>query len=490
MGLTLTTAQRTICLVAFDGFEPCELDDEHQAAAVQIFGPVERIPQAARKILAAVCGARGGKTYILSAMYSLWRMLTADLSLLAAGETAFAPVVAPDKKTARQVLAYVRGAVENHPELSGTVESSSEDSIALRRSDGRVVALEVLAASRGGAALRGRSMVSAVLDEAAFFRDQEAKVNDVDIFDAVHARVIPGGMVVVASTPWAETGLLHKFYADNFGDPRTALVAHASTLLLRDNDPDYVEMVEAVRAVDPLKADREYDAKFTPVGSGLFFSPVSIDRAVTDEPLEKLRPANGYTGRLGFGGDLGLRHDSSALVVLHEYGDEVHVVEVLEIQPTRDAPLRLSAVCRDFAEVILRHTGSSFIADQHAIDPAREFIAPHEIAIEEAPAGQAGKVDTYTIARQALHSGRVRIPRRYEKLARQLREVIGRPLPGGGISIQSPRNNGGHGDIASAFVLALWDLESKGKTLSPDERNGLLPPLSCASRWEGMGRGF
>jgi len=39
-------------------------------------------------------------------------------------------------------------------------------------------------------------------------------------------------------------------------------------------------------------------------------------------------------------------------------------------------------------------------------------------------------------------------------------------------------------------VLALWDLESKGKTLSPDERNGLLPPLTCASRWEGMGRGF
>jgi putative intracellular protease/amidase len=490
MGVTLTVAQRTICLVAFDRFDPADLDDEHQAAAVRIFGPVDRIPSAARKILAAVCGARGGKSYILSAMYSLWRMLTADLSLLAAGETAFAPVVAPDKKTARQVLSYVKGAVENHPDLAPLVTASDTDSITLKRADGAIVALEVLAASRGGAAIRGRSMVSAVLDEAAFFRDQESKVNDVDIFDAVHARVIPGGLVVIASTPWAETGLLHKFYADNWGAPKTALVAHAPTLLLRDNDPAYIEMVEAVRSVDPVKADREYGAQFTAIGSGLFFSPVSVDQAVTDEPIEVVRRPNSHTGRVGFGADLGLRHDSSAIVVLHEHGDEVHVVEVLEIQPTRDAPLKLSSVCRDFAEVVLRHRGGSFVADQHAIDPAREHTAQYEITIDEAPAGQSGKIDSYTIARQALHAGRIRIPRRYEKLARQLREVIGKPLPGGGLSIQSPRNTGGHGDIASAFVLALWDLEQHGQSLSPIERDNLLPPLASGSRWLGMGRGF
>jgi hypothetical protein len=39
----------------------------------------------------------------------------------------------------------------------------------------------------------------------------------------------------------------------------------------------------------------------------------------------------------------------------------------------------------------------------------------------------------------------------------QLRDITVRPTAAGGISIQAPRvKGGGHGDIVSALVLALW----------------------------------
>ncbi len=41
-------------------------------------------------------------------------------------------------------------------------------------------------------------------------------------------------------------------------------------------------------------------------------------------------------------------------------------------------------------------------------------------------------------------------------LIRQLREVQGRAVAGGGLSITSPRRKGGHGDLASAYVGAVW----------------------------------
>src|SRR5690606_7994047 len=93
-----------------------------------------------------------------------------------------------------------------------------------------------------------------------------------ELFKAVAPRVLPGGMVVVASTPWAEAGLLHGEFQKNHGRPRTAIAAHAPTLLLRDNDPSVVSIVERERDRDPENARREYDAEFAASSEQLFSS--------------------------------------------------------------------------------------------------------------------------------------------------------------------------------------------------------------------------
>jgi hypothetical protein len=62
------------------------------------------------------------------------------------------------------------------------------------------------------------------------------------------------------------------------------------------------------------------------------------------------------------------------------------------------------------------------------------------------------------MAKTLIHGGHVRIPDN-ERLIRQLKEVEVRPTSGGGMSVSSPTwRTGGHGDIVSALVLALYRL--------------------------------
>jgi hypothetical protein len=66
----------------------------------------------------------------------------------------------------------------------------------------------------------------------------------------------------------------------------------------------------------------------------------------------------------------------------------------------------------------------------------------------------------------------VRLPR-HDRLLRQLREVTVRPLTGGGMSVSSPRSPGGHGDLVSALVLALWQEHGGVEVEAPRIAGGL-----------------
>jgi hypothetical protein len=72
-------------------------------------------------VLLLVKGARIGASYIVAALDSLYRALTANLSTLAPGEQATALVVAPDLRLARQVLRYALGAAQGVASIAALV---------------------------------------------------------------------------------------------------------------------------------------------------------------------------------------------------------------------------------------------------------------------------------------------------------------------------------------------------------------------------------
>jgi hypothetical protein len=451
LGVVLTPAQRVLARVAFDGVEPGELEGDERELAARLFGAVDLVPREARAVLVAVCGARSGKSYLLGALYSLWRALTADLSTLAPGEQASALVVAPDLRLGRQVLRYALGAARSVPAIAELVEGVAADGFVLVRPDGARVAIEVLPATRGGSAVRGRSLVSAVLDELAFFRDESAVVNDQDLFRAVAPRVLPGGMVVLASTPWVEAGLLHAEFSANFGNPTRALAAHAPTALMRP-DERTAGTIARERARDPDNAAREFDAEFMTGGAGLFFPPAVLSLALARDLPPRLSLTPGATAFVG--GDLGLVRDASAFVAVHRIGRELVVADMLELRPRKGAPLKLSEVVVAACDFAARHGVRVLHVDHHALAPAREHL-PSGFQLRPVDASQAAKVKRYEGTRAAMGEGRVRIPGALVRVTTQLADTIARPTTAGGISITQPRRGSVHGDVAAAFVLAI-----------------------------------
>lgn len=384
-------------------------------------------------------------------------MYTRDLSTLAPGQHAVALVVAPNDKLRQEVVNYAIGAIRSHPALrttlrlpKGTRDDDVVSGFSVERPDGERVDFEAGVATRGGYGGRGRSLTDFAADEMAFFRDASYKVNDADIVNAASPRVLPGGQTILASTPWAEAGLLYEMWSRNYGHPKDALVAHAPTLTLR---PDAAEMVERERLRDPDNYEREFLAKFMAGGTTVFFEATAIEGALCAELDEPTLPIPGDV--VAAGADFGFRSDSSSLGIVHRRGGLYRVAELLELRPQAGAPLKPSETVTAFAARLVAHGCEYLMADGHYRETITEHLTEHKLAYAPAP---ALPVEAYMRVRALFREGKVRIPN-HSRLLQQLREVQGRPLPGGGMSIIHPRwRTGGHGDLADAMVYALYQV--------------------------------
>jgi catechol 2,3-dioxygenase-like lactoylglutathione lyase family enzyme len=477
-----TPAQSVLVRVYFDDEDPATFTYEDQALAVLLFGELDDVPDVAREVLVLVKGARIGGTY-LCACYLLFRALMADLSGLAPGEHASALIVGPDMRLGRQALRYARGAVASVPALEEMVIADGSDAFTLEREDGQRVAIETLPATRGGSALRGRSLVAAQFTESCFFRDADSGVvNDAECFRGVRPRVMPGGKTVLESTPWIEAGITFELFRDNFGDPKTAIAARAPTTLMRP-DAAMRARVQAEEARDAENAAREFGAEFVGGGAAMLFDAHSTKLAVDESrPLVSLARAEAVQG---WGGDLALVSDSSVLAGVDRVGDHYALLEIEEHRPAKGEPLKLSEVIASFAIVLARHGATSFTADGHVREPAREWTDLAGIQVEDAPNGNAGKWETYAFFATLLREGRFTMAR-HPRLEAQLRAVVSKPMQGGGYRITSPRRpGGGHGDIVSAVVLAVWAASQMGGSHEPP-----TVVYGDGFRWGSTDRGF
>lgn len=452
-----TPAQSVAYEVLFDGLEPRQLDGERREFARTLFGDgLDDVPRVARRVVAMVKGARiGGTRFAATRLVHL--ALTSKLPALGPGETPFVIIIGPDIRLARQALTFALGAAQGDRDLAGRVQRANADGFELTRDDGVVVTFAALPATAGGSAVRGRTLVAALMTEGAFFRDSNSVINDSEVFRALLPRIIKGGQLIIESTPWAEAGVLWQLWDKNFGKPATALVAHCPTLLMRP-DPETAAHVDAERERDPDAAANEFDAIFRGLGSTSFFDPKAIDLC-TDETLAHPAPFDSKASRVG-GGDFGFRSDSSALAILQVRQGLAWLAVADELRPEPGVPLRPSAVSQRFAIQLRAYGANQLIVDGHYIESVREHVAPFRVGLVSAPAGQQGKLEAHLAARELFHEKRIRIPK-HPRLIAQLKGIISKPQPGGGLTIEFPRRRGsaGHGDLASAFVLACWGIK-------------------------------
>lgn len=277
----LHPGQEAVVRVGVDGERIDELPEALRDIAVQIFGAIDDVPDEARGTLVLVKGARIGGSYIFGGLLGLYKALTVDLSGLAPGETAACLSVGPDVRLGRIPTRYSLGAAKTIRAIASRIDNKkSADGFAITRPDGKRVSLEALPSTRGGTAVRGRSLPFAVMTEAAFMRDADYQINGEAVHGALAPRVLPGGMLVIESTPWDESGVLYNLFKENHAAPKAALVALCPTLTMRP-EPRMLGLVDIEKRRDPDNAAREYECQFLgSSGTGVFFDAAQIDAAV------------------------------------------------------------------------------------------------------------------------------------------------------------------------------------------------------------------
>jgi len=448
---------------AAEGRRPTEITD---AECERYFGcRLEELPTEPRRTVVVEAGGRGGKTSRLLATKALHAAWTVPLPTLADGEHAVSLVVSSEVVFARQALSFCGGYVARSPVLSAAlVGDVATDSLTLRRPDGALVDVRVRAAGARGKGGRAFTLVGAFLDEACFFFDESGVVNDREIYRACVQRVVPGGQVWLASTPWIEgVGLLEEILAKAWGNHQRALaVRGVGTRALNPTWDPTGEIEAEIREDDPENAEREIDAKPLTAGSRHFFSHEAVEAAFVESRPQRLPPRPG--AEVAAGGDTGFVKNSSALALVERVpapparrGEEqapprFRLALLEERKPKPGLPLKPKAVAGEFADLMVEYGTRELVTDAHEIEEVAAALLEKNCTVVPAP----DKVAAYGAARAIIHEGRLELPK-HPRLRQQLRDVVSKPMPGGGVQITSPkRPDGSHGDLVSALVNALW----------------------------------
>ena len=444
---------------ASEGRRPTTIDD---ATAERYFGcALDELPRFPRRCVAVQAGGRGGKTSRLLAPKALHAAWTVPLPTLEPKEHAVALIVSSELVFARQALSFCAGYVEKSPVLrAALVGDPGADSLTLRRPDGKLVDVRVRAAGARGKGGRAFTLVGAFLDEACFFFDESGVVNDREIVRACSPRIVPGGQLWMVSTPWIEgVGVLEEELAQNHGHhTETLAVRGVGTRALNPTwDPDgSIEAKE--RRNDPDNANREISAIPLVAGSRQFFNREAIEAAMRPDQPQRLpyHPGRTYAA----GGDAGFVRNSSTLAVVERIEPETddgasprfRLALLEERKPLPGVPLDPRATLSEFADLFTTYHTRDLVADAHELAEVRAALAAKDCTVTPAP----DKREAYVNAKTILHEGRLEMPV-HPRLRQQLRDVIVKPMPGGGTQITSPqRPDGSHGDLVSALVNALW----------------------------------
>jgi hypothetical protein len=395
-------------------------------------------PQKRVRELWSVVGRRGGKDSI-AALIALHASLFAVPALFRRpGELATVMCLACDRSQASIAHGYIRGLLRGSPLLEPLIRYEDAESITL---EGGV---EIVVATNSYRAVRGRTVIAAIMDEVAFYRSEDSATPDVETYNALlPGLATTGGMLIGISSPYRRSGLLFDKWRDHFGqDSDDVLVVHGPSRTFNEQLPQ--EIIDDALARDPQAAAAEWLAAWRSDLSG-FLDGDWIDRAATLEPGE-LPPMEG-TRYFAFLDPSGGRSDAMALGIAHRDKDKRVVVDAVR---GRRAPFDPASVADEFAALIHDYHVRTVTADRYAAEWVVSAFAERNVTVKPS---EKSKSEIYLEAEPLFARGAISIPADRVLLA-ELRNLERRTHRGGRDSVDHPV--AGHDDYANACCGAAW----------------------------------
>ena len=393
-----------------------------------------------------VVGRRGGKSFI-TALVAVWLACFREYrEYLQPGERGTVLIIAADRKQARVIFRYIQGLLENVAMLKPLIVRMTTEEIEL--SNG--VSIEIGTASFRST--RGYTIVSALLDEVAFWRSDEAANPDDEVINAIvpGMATIPNSMMLALSSPYAKRGVLWDAFRRWHGkEDAEALVWRADTRTMNPSVPQSV--ITRAMEKDEAKARAEFLAEFRSDLESFIVREV-VDQATRSGPL--MLPFDSANQYAAFVDPAGGGHDEFTLAIGHQDEDQT-IIDAVHAR--RGVPADTVAA---FVEILKGYGIRKVVGDKYAGSwPADEF-GKH--GIEYTPS-EKPKSGLYLDLLPALNSGRVELPPD-DKLVNQLLGLERRTARGGRDSIDHPP--GGHDDRANV-IAGLVSSIGKRKTVVP-----------------------
>jgi hypothetical protein len=283
-----------------------KLDDREREVFAEVAGGRDP-PTRKVKELVAIASRRSGKGRIAGALSVHAVLLTDHSAVLAPGEVGCVACVSPTRAQAAIVLDYTRGYLQSSPLLRGEIDVITSDEIRLK--NGNVISTLV----SDYRSLRGRTLLLAVMDEAAFLRDEQSSTPDIECARALRPGLATtGGLLCILSSPYRRAGLLHQRHRDFFGkDSADVLVIKAASSVL--NPTLDAGVIASAQDADEFAARSEWLGEFrTDIGS--FLDDELIDSAIDHgRPLEL--PPRAKLRYCAFVDPSGGRGDSMAICI-------------------------------------------------------------------------------------------------------------------------------------------------------------------------------
>lgn len=413
-------------------------------------------PEAPAREAWLVVGRRGGKS-LIAALVAVWLACFRDYSkLLTPGERGTVMVIAADRRQARVVFRYILGFFRAIPALARLIERETRDSLDLTTG----ITLEVHTASFR--AVRGYTVIAAILDEVAYWPSEESANPDAEIINAIRPGMatVPGALLLGISSPYARRGALWEAYRAHYGqDWDQVLVWQAETRAM--NPTVEARVIEDAYAQDEAAACAEYGAEFRRDIEG-YIAREAVEACVVPGRIE-LPPVSGvrYRKFLDFAGGSG--GDSATLGVGHEERRGDRTMAVLDLVREVRPPFSPEQVCEDFAAVITMYGGGPAEADRFAGQFPVEQMRRHGVEVKPT---EKFKSDIYKELLPLLNSGRVELLD-HPRLLAQLAGLERRTARGGRDTIDHGPH--GHDDVANSAAGALvLAASAPARPLAPD----------------------
>ena len=408
-------------------------------AEIELFrGLANRAPPKKRvREVWIIAGRRAGKDSVASAIATWFAAFVDYEGLLRPGKSASVMCLAVDRLQARIVLKYTKAYFERIPMLSGLITRETIDGLELSNN----VELSVIANNFRG--VRGRSIACAILDECAYYRDDNSASPDTETYSALvpGLATIPGAMIIGISSPYRRGGLLYEKWRDHFGkndDDVLVIVAPSRTL----NPSLDQRIIDAAMARDPQVARAEWLAQWRDDVS-TFIPREVIDNAVDADVI--VRPPVPGTRYFSFCDPSGGVGDSFTAAVAHAEGETVILDCLVEIP----APFNPTEATGSIAATLKSYGLRETVGDRYAAAWTVDAFSKCGIAYKHS---QRDRSAIYADSLPIFMSGRARLIDN-TKLVAQLSNLERRTSSTGRDRIDHP--GGAHDDLANAAAGAL-----------------------------------